>query len=274
MIFSKKFTTLIYLGLFLLYILGEYLISLSNSDRDYKNDIATIVEKRKESKKQLENSNYLHLIKENKNIPESKITEHFDKYYKDNLHYLSFKKSNDVKNILALGIDKKFHLSNFYLEGYAPFETNKLWVPLQTLAQKKTYELDSLQYTGYKEIWQTSSQAFKYTRGDCEDHAIALADWLIEMGEDARVVAGFYKKEGHAWVVLFKDGNEYILEATSKGNFTNPYPLAKYQTSYRPQIMFNREYFWFNKGSINTTSYSSENWLKKTIYHRIEKNDF
>ena len=58
--------------------------------------------------------------------------------------------------------------------------------PLYTLAQRKRYQLDAKQYAGRSEVWQTSRQAFFYPRGDCEDHAIALADWLIEMGEDAR----------------------------------------------------------------------------------------
>ena len=67
-----------------------------------------------------------------------------------------------------------------------------------------------------REIWQNSRQAYLHTRGDCEDHAIILADWLIALGHDARVVLGNHRGGGHAWVVLFQDGREMILEATSK----------------------------------------------------------
>lgn len=266
MIFSKKFANFSYLCLFLLYLLGEYLIDLSNESKN--NNI--LVTKNKEPIKKFVNTtlngNTLYLIKEHKYFKESKITEIFDLKYKDYIHFIRLKGTSDVKNIVALGIDKKYHIANFYLEGYAPFKTDKLWIPLQTLARKKVYQLDDLQYKGYNEIWQTSSQAFKYTRGDCEDHAIALADWLIEMGEDARVVIGKYKKVGHAWVVLFKNNKEYILEATQKRNLRKPYLLAKYQPNYKAKMMFNREYFWYIKNEKSSMNYSSSNWIKKSTY--------
>jgi len=36
------------------------------------------------------------------------------------------------------------------------------------------------------------------------------------MGEDARVVVSRTDKSGHAWVVLFKNGKEYLFEAPRK----------------------------------------------------------
>ncbi len=267
MIFSKKIANTIYIVLFFTYILGEYLITLSKNIDEEKNYSSK--EMLKEIKKIEPNQNYLYLIDEKRKIKENLITKHFDSYYKDYIHYVSFKdskNSKDIKNEVALGIDKKFHLTNYFLEGYAPFKTDKLWIPLQSIARQKTYLLDDAQYLGYKEVWQTSSQAFKFPSGDCEDHAIALADWLIEMGEDARVVIGKYNRNGHAWVVLFKDNQQFILESTQKRNLLQPYRLAKYQTSYKPEAMFNRENFWFNNGSINTTNYNSKNWSKKSIY--------
>jgi len=168
----------------------------------------------------------------------------------------------------APGLDKAHHFVNSYLVGFSPFYTEHLWVPLYTLAMRKRYEYDHIQYSSYNEVWQNSRQAFYYTRGDCEDHALILADWLISLGHDARVVVGAYKGGGHAWVVLFKDGSEYLLEATSKRKQrnTDSYKLASLQTDYQPQYQFNRNKFWFNTGSINTTRYSGESWIFKSRF--------
>ena len=168
----------------------------------------------------------------------------------------------------APNIDNHHQIVNSYLVGYSPFETDNLWIPYLTLSQRKSYQYDHLLYNGRQEVWQTSEQAFNFTRGDCEDHAIALADWLIELGEDARVVIGHHKEEGHAWVVLFKNGKEFLLEATRKVNHRSVmrYPLAKYETSYRPKYMFNRHDFWVNEGSVYTTRYHSDKWIKKSYY--------
>ena len=175
-----------------------------------------------------------------------------------------------VKKVTASapGLDRMHHFVNSYLVGFSPFYTEHLWVPLYTLAMRKRYEYDHVQYSRYNEVWQNSRQAFYYTRGDCEDHAIILADWLIDLGHDARVVVGTYKGGGHAWVVLFKNGSEYLLEATSKRKQRDPnsYKLASLQTDYQPQYQFNRNKFWFNTGSINTTRYSGDNWIYKSRF--------
>ena len=88
------------------------------------------------------------------------------------------------------------------------------------------------------------------------------------MGEDARVVVGDMKGTGHAWVVLFRDGREYLLEATKKYGVSRnkPYPLAALYKDYHPEFMFNRDYFWVNNGTKYTTRYSDNNWEKKSRY--------
>ena len=87
------------------------------------------------------------------------------------------------------------------------------------------------------------------------------------MGEDARVVVGDWADIGHAWVVLFKDGKEYLLEATKKSGLgrNKPYPLTDLFTEYHPKYMFNQGEFWVNTGSVYTTDYSSRNWEKRSI---------
>ncbi len=178
---------------------------------------------------------------------------------------------NGAAMLTAMGFDNKQHFVNSYLEGYIPFKTDNLFAPLMHLARKKTYMRDLAQ-NGVNDVWQTSRQAYYYTRGDCEDHAVALADWLIEMGEDARVAVGQAGGEGHAWVILIKDDKEYIMEATSKGAGARRYPLASTQPSYIPQYQFNREAFWSYKGKAPTRVYRSRDWIEQSRYQRAVSN--
>ena len=170
--------------------------------------------------------------------------------------------------ISAQGLDHLHHFANSYLIGFKPFKTESVWVPLYTLALRKHFELDHIQYSGLDEIWQNSRQAYYYTRGDCEDHSIILADWLINMGLDARVVLGKLKGHGHAWVILLIDGKEYLLEATDKRKrrSLNNFQLARIVRGYAPIYQFNRDQFWFNAGNSLTTQYSGKHWILKSRF--------
>lgn len=172
----------------------------------------------------------------------------------------------------AFGTDSRHHFVNAYLIGYAPFETEQLWVPHYTISLRLKYQLDRKQYGGLLDVWQSSKQAFLNTRGDCEDHALAIVDWLIEMGVDARVVLGKYKKGGHAWVVVFLDDKVFLLEATDKQKRKHwrHYPLARLTSGYHPKCMFNRDYFWVNTGSTLETDYSGDHWEKRSRYFQFE----
>ena len=180
-------------------------------------------------------------------------------------------KSEEIKNytMAARGIDLRHYLTHDFLEGFKPFDVENVFLPLSILARRKRYELDSDQYANQGDIWQNSRQAFYYPRGDCEDHAMALADWLIEMGEDARVVLGSVRSGGgHAWVVLYKNGEEFLLEATRKNGLSRlqQYPLAKTQSDYNPDYMFNRDVFWENVNRGDTATHKNANWVKKSEY--------
>lgn len=168
----------------------------------------------------------------------------------------------------AMGIDRRHHFVNSYLVGYQPFKTDLVWVPLYTLAKRKRYQYDHLQYSGLQDVWQNSRQAYYYTRGDCEDHAMILADWLISMGHDARVVVGTYRSGGHAWVVCIADGNQYLLEATSKRKRRSleSIPLATMEPGYSPDYQFNRENFWVNTGSRFTMNYQGPHWKLRSTF--------
>ena len=171
----------------------------------------------------------------------------------------------------ATGVNRNHYLANSFLLGFVPFETNKVWVPLATLSQRKHYLIDHRLYgTHMQDIWQNSKQAFAYSRGDCEDHAILLADWLISMGLDAKVALGEIPSGGHAWVVLNYQGTDYVLEATSKQkiNSINDFILAARATDYRPKILFNRESLWVNTGTHYTTRYRGEHWQLRSRFQR------
>ncbi|WP_226665125.1 transglutaminase-like domain-containing protein [Microbulbifer aggregans] len=170
----------------------------------------------------------------------------------------------------ARGLDKLHHFANSYLVGFQPFETKALWVPLYTLAIRKEYQYDHLQYAGLADIWQTSRQAYFQKRGDCEDHAILLADWLINLGVDARVALGTHKGQGHAWVVAIVDDTEYLLEATSKRRESSwkAMPLAALAEGYEVEFQFNRHYFWAKTTSASTRAYRGNHWIRKSQFVR------
>lgn len=239
-----------------------------NSEIGEKTDLA-INSIKKNLDREGEQRGYVHVAGATIPFTEKKLHQIL-KTHKKKLQYLFTWQWQGFKKVTASapGLDRKHHFVNSYLLGFKPFDTEHIWVPLYTLAQRKRYQYDHVQYSSYNEVWQNSRQAFYYTRGDCEDHALILADWLIALGHDARVVVGTYSGEGHAWVVLFKDGHEYLLEATSKRKQRSfkAYQLASLQTEYQPVYQFNRERFWFNTGSKYTTRYSGDNWKYKSKF--------
>lgn len=138
-----------------------------------------------------------------------------------------------------------YYFANSYLVGFAPWLDAPLWQPLQVAALRKGYRLDDQLY-GRSEVWQNSAEAFANPWGDCEDHALFVADWLIALGHDARVALGRHDGEGHAWVVVALNGVDYLIEATDKSRLrgANPYPPAISQRSYQADYQFNRQQFW------------------------------
>ena len=173
---------------------------------------------------------------------------------------------------LARGLDRGYHVWQSFLERYVPFEVDNPWYPLIHLAARKRYRYDHEQHRiGIDEdLWQTSRQAFVEPLGDCEDHAILLADWLIGIGENARVAVGTMRGEGHAWVVLFRNGSEYLLEATRKDGITGlkRYPLAAMHPEYQPTYQFDRDHFWVYTGTSPTVRYAGAGWNRRSRFTR------
>ncbi|WP_323846482.1 transglutaminase-like domain-containing protein [Microbulbifer magnicolonia] len=205
-------------------------------------------------------------------LPEETIQEIVAKRSLEQSAYVSVWNWQGITAVTASarGLDSKHHFANSYLVGFRPFETEQLWVPLYTLAIRKEYQYDHLQYAGLADIWQTSRQAFYQKRGDCEDHAILLADWLIELGVDARVALGTHNGQGHAWVVAIVDGEEYLLEATSKRRQSTwqAMPLAELAEGYEVEFQFNRNFFWAKKDAASTRQYRGSHWIRKSQFIR------
>ncbi|MGV8836131.1 transglutaminase domain-containing protein [Cellvibrio sp.] len=207
------------------------------------------------------------------NYTSEELSSLIQKYNPGPLSGMYFFRLNNIENATAIapGLDERGHIVNAFLEGFSPFVVDNVWMPLYVIAKRKSYMLDSINY-GREELWQTSRQAFYFANGDCEDHAIVLADWLIDMGYDARVALGRYQNTGHAWVVLIKDNQEFILEATQKSQLSTgiPYPLAAALPEYQPMAQFNRDTFWINNGSNLTIRYRGDNWVAQSQYSRGE----
>lgn len=157
---------------------------------------------------------------------------------------------------------------NSYLVGFQPLDVESPSLALPLIARKKTYTRDRVQYNGRREVWQTSREAWIATRGDCEDHALLLADWLIEMGFDARVALGSYRGGGHAWVVVIDDERQYLLEATNKQTRRRPLPRAETTQGYSADVQFNRESFWVNTGHAATRDYAGPHWEQRSRFVR------
>ncbi len=192
--------------------------------------------------------------------------------------FYSYVWNDSAKNLLALsavGLDSNPYFANSFLVGFVPFELNNAWQPLALLSMRKTYMFDHDQYGAqYEDVWQNSQQAYIHSHGDCEDHAILLADWLIGLGYDARVAVGEVAEGGgHAWVVLLLEQNTYILEATSKRapKSVNDFLLADRAITYYPEIQFNREQIWENTGSNLTTRYTDEKWVERAHFTSIRR---
>ncbi len=169
-------------------------------------------------------------------------------------------------NHFAQGADGQRYPANAYFRSFVPFRTQKKWLPLLALSLRVRYVRDDAVIKDI-DIWQTSVQTYALMRGDCEDQAILLADWMIGLGHDARVVVGTANGEGHAWVVLFEDNKEYLLESTSKAS-RRRFPLVSFHPEYIPYFMFNRDDFWViesqKQGQWNR--FTPRGWVRLSVF--------
>jgi hypothetical protein len=170
-----------------------------------------------------------------------------------------------VVGMMAKASNLRYYYANGYFLGFVPFEVSNVYNAMNFVSQRLRYQYDKDQFLGREEIWQTSKEAYTRMRGDCEDHAILLADWLSTLGFDARVATGTYKGLGHAWVVWFHEGKSYIIEATSKRK-KRQFPYALMMPDYRAKYMFNKDAFWVREHFALRDDYQT-GW-RRTSYFR------
>jgi predicted transglutaminase-like cysteine proteinase len=94
----------------------------------------------------------------------------------------------------------------------------EIWMDV---AKTVKYEKDDKRFNGRPDVWQTAAETLSFGVGDCEDHSILLADWLVSEGYEMRLAIGETRSNdegwsGHVWVVLRSGGMEYLIEAAKK----------------------------------------------------------
>lgn len=111
------------------------------------------------------------------------------------------------------------------------------------------YKTDMAVY-GVSDYWATPAEFLKRS-GDCEDYAITKYYALRNLGVPAdkmRVVAlkDTIRNLGHAVLVVFVDGNAYVLDNLS--NLVLAHSRLKH---YAPQFSVNEEYRWAHVVPVN-----------------------
>lgn len=152
--------------------------------------------------------------------------------------------------VVASDEEGVFRYANEYLTGYAPpavfskdqsrvHELFTIWTAVHESCQ---YVKDPVEGKTATDVWQTSLETQRLGRGDCEDSAIFLCDWLLTRGFQARVALGRYGDlGGHAWVVVRLDDKEYLLESTEgRPDPSNPPLVSRVGSRYVPEVMFDR----------------------------------
>lgn len=152
--------------------------------------------------------------------------------------------------VVASDEEGVFRYANEFLTGYAPpavfskdqSRVHELFTIWTAVHEGCTYVKDPIEEKTATDAWQTSLETQRLGRGDCEDSAIFLCDWLLARGFQARVALGRYGDlGGHAWVVVKLDDKEYLLESTEgRPDPSNPPLVTRVGSRYIPEVMFDR----------------------------------
>jgi hypothetical protein len=118
---------------------------------------------------------------------------------------------------------------------------------------------------GENEHWQHPTTFERLRRGDCEDHALWAWRKLVELGVDADFVVGRILHAGdkalpaaaggHAWVLLRRDGVEWLFETVAKSREALLRRLDEVKSDYRPEFGVDRQLRTFSFAGVTETQY-------------------
>ncbi|MDB4908765.1 MAG: hypothetical protein JWO05_3549 [Gemmatimonadetes bacterium] len=106
------------------------------------------------------------------------------------------------------------------------------------------YEHDEVLF-GEADFWQHPSTFERLRSGDCEDFAVWAWRKLVELGQDVDLVAGWCVRDGeldgrHAWLLLRREGVEYLFEPVARAREDMLRPLSEVREDYVPQFGVDR----------------------------------
>jgi hypothetical protein len=85
------------------------------------------------------------------------------------------------------------------------------------------------------DFWQHPVTFEQLRRGDCEDHSLWAWRQLLQLGLQARFVAGLWRDVPHTWVLFDNHGAEWLIETTAKtGEMIHP--VAAIRHFYCPAL--------------------------------------
>lgn len=179
--------------------------------------------------------------------------------------------------VVAADKNGQYRYVNEFLTGYAPpavfskdhSRVHELFTIWSAVHANCVYTRDPGEKLNVTDSWQSSLETQQAGKGDCEDSAIFLCDWLLSRGFQARVVLGRYGDlGGHAWVVVRMEDKEYLLESTEgRPDPSNP-PLVSWVGSrYVPEVMFDRYALYVR--SVPGQTWKGDYWSSK-FWTRVE----
>jgi hypothetical protein len=97
------------------------------------------------------------------------------------------------------------------------------------------------------DFWQHPRTFEQLRRGDCEDYALWTWRKLVELGIDAELVSGIWRRPGdertgHVWVRFRQHDGDYIFETVSRGRERMIRPLDEVRSEYIPHAGVDREF--------------------------------
>lgn len=179
--------------------------------------------------------------------------------------------------VVAADEHGRFRYVNEFLTGYSPpavfsrdqSRVHELFTIWSAVHSNCVYTKDPGEKKQATDCWQTSLETQRLGRGDCEDSAIFLCDWLLARNFQARVALGRYGDlGGHAWVVVKLDDREYLLESTEgRPDPTNPPLASQVGSRYIPEVLFDRQAIYVRSSPSQT--WKGDYWSHK-VWTRIE----